>query len=180
MGDRLMTFLETERLRLRNMNEKDVDEMFDYRNNEICGKYQRNQEKNYEKLIELVKNKTSDILNVETSTWLAVALKDTDGLIGEIMVMPNEGTISNGYTFSYKIHRQGYAYEALSTLLEYLHTHYPEWDYISFTEVDNEPSKALLKKLGYIDLGYLPSKNSQVFGKWLRPDTVEEISQAII
>lgn len=46
-----MTFLETERMRLRNMNEKDVDEMFDYRNNEICGKYQRNQEKNMRSLL---------------------------------------------------------------------------------------------------------------------------------
>ena len=93
--------------------------------------------------------------------------------------MPNEGTISLGYTFSYKVHRKGYAYEALSTLIEYLHEHYPEWDYVCFTETENVPSMKLLKKLGFTDLGYLPSKDSQVFGKWLRQDTVKEIVQTV-
>ncbi|WP_074434829.1 GNAT family N-acetyltransferase [Beduini massiliensis] len=174
-----MTFLETKRLRLRNIDEKDIDEMFDYRNNQICAKYQRKQEKNYEKLAEWATSKTCDTLNVETSALIAVALKETDSLIGEITVMPNDGTISFGYTFSYKVHRKGYAFEALSTLIDYLHSHYPEWDYVCFTDVDNIPSKALLKKLGYTDLGYLYSKDSQIFGKWLRPDTIEEIAQAV-
>ena len=100
-------------------------------------------------------------------------------LVCEIVVMPNEGTISLGYTFSYKVHRNGYAYEALSSLIEYLHKHYPQWDFICFTERENIPSMSLLKKLGYTNLGYLPSKNSQVFGKWLRQDTLEEITSVV-
>ena len=36
-----MTFLETPRLRLRNVAPQDVDTMYDYRNNEICTRYQR-------------------------------------------------------------------------------------------------------------------------------------------
>ena len=43
-----MTFLETERLYLRNVMPNDVDVMFDYRNNEICSRYQRGQTKTYE------------------------------------------------------------------------------------------------------------------------------------
>ena len=35
-----MNFFETERLRLRNVIPEDVDVMFDYRNNEICSRYQ--------------------------------------------------------------------------------------------------------------------------------------------
>ena len=31
---------------------------------------------------------------------VAVALKDTDEMVGEIVVMPEDGTISLGYTFS--------------------------------------------------------------------------------
>ena len=59
-----------------------------------------------------------------------------------------------------------------------LHERYPEWDFISFTEPENEPSMALLKKLGYKDMGYIPSMESQVFGKWTTTATEAEIAQA--
>ena len=59
-----------------------------------------------------------------------------------------------------------------------LHGQYPEWDFISFTEPENEPSMALLKKLGYKDMGYIPSMESQAFGKWTTPATEAEIAQA--
>ena len=38
---------------------------------------------------------------------------------------------------------------------------------------------ALLKKLGYKDMGYIPSMESQVFGKWTNPATEAEIAQAV-
>lgn len=174
-----MTFLETSRLRLRNVDAKDVAQMVDYRNNEQCSKYQRGQAKDYDSIVALVERRKGDVLNVESPSMISVALRKTDVMIGEIVVMPNEGTISLGYTFSYTIHRNGYAYEALSSLIAYFHAHYPQWDFICFTDRENIPSMNLLKKLGYADLGYLPSKNSQVFGKWLRQDTLEEIAQAI-
>ena len=127
----------------------------------------------------MIERNKDNALNIASPTMISVALRETDVMIGEIVVMPNEGTISLGYTFSYKVHRSGYAYEALSSLIEYLHKHYPQWDFICFTERENIPSMNLLKKLGYTNLGYLPSKNSQVFGKWLRPDTLEEITSAV-
>ncbi len=174
-----MIFVETARLRLRNVLIKDADEIFDYRNNEICAKFQRDQTKDLDGIINLIEKRKQDVLSVDAPSMIAVALKETDNIIGEIIVMPNEGTISLGYTFSYKIHRQGYAYEALSALIDQLHARYPDWDYISFTEADNIASRELLKKLGYTDLGYLPSKDSQVFGKWLRQDTADEIAAAV-
>lgn len=174
-----MIFLKTSRLRLRSVSKKDVDQMIDYRNNDQCSKYQRGQTKDYDGIVALVERRKDDILNVESPSMVSVALKETDVMIGEIVVMPNGGTISLGYTFSYKVHRNGYAYEALSSLIEYLHERYPQWDFICFTERENIPSMNLLKKLGYEDLGYLPSKDSEVFGKWLRRDTLEEITQAV-
>lgn len=174
-----MIFLETSRLRLRSVSPKDIAEMVDYRNNEQCSKYQRGQTKDYDGIAALVENRKDDTLNVESPSMIGIALKETDVMIGEIVVMPNEGTISLGYTISYKVHRNGYAYEALSSLIAYLHERYPQWDFICFTDRKNIPSMNLLKKLGYADLGYLPSQNSQVFGKWLRQDTLEEIAQAV-
>lgn len=40
-----MEFFRTERLILRNVNEKDVSIIHDYRSNEICARYQRGQVK---------------------------------------------------------------------------------------------------------------------------------------
>lgn len=174
-----MTFLETSRLRLRSVDSKDVAQMVDYRNNERCSKYQRGQAKDYDSIAALAERRKDDVLNVESPTMISVALKESDTMIGEIVVLPKNGTIFLGYTFSYKIHRNGYAYEALSSLVEYLHAFAPYWDFICFTEKENIPSMNLLKKLGYADLGYMPSKDSQVFGKWLRQETIEEIAQLV-
>ena len=173
-----MIFMETNRLILRNVAAKDAEIMHDYRNNEICARYQRGQTKDYDGIVALVKRRKDDVMSVDAPFMAAVALKETDEMVGEIVVMPKDGTISLGYTFSYKHHRKGYAFEALTALINMLHKQYPEWDFISFTEPENEPSMALLKKLGYKDMGYIPSMESQVFGKWTTTATEAEIAQA--
>ena len=178
-GQETMIFIETDRLVLRNVESKDADIMHDYRNNEICARYQRGQTKDFEGIVQLVERRRADVMSTDAPFLIAVALKETDEMVGEIVVMPEDGTISLGYTFSYKHHRKGYAYEALTALINMLHERYPEWDFISFTEPENEPSMALLKKLGYKDMGYIPSMESQVFGKWTTPETESEIAQAM-
>lgn len=174
-----MTFIETDRLLLRNVAAKDADIMYDYRNNEICARYQRGQTKDYEGIVALVERRKNDVMSVDAPFMVAVALKDTNEMVGEIVVMPNDGTISLGYTFSYKHHQNGYAFESLTALINLLHEQYPEWDFISFTEPENIPSMALLKKLGYKDMGYIASMESQVFGKWTTTATEAEIAQAV-
>ena len=165
-----MIFLETERLRLRTLLAKDAEVMYDYRNNELCARYQRGQTKDFEGIAALVEKRQNDVLTVEAPFMAAVVLKETDEMIGEIVVMPRDGAISLGYTFSYRHHRRGYAYEALSAFTELLHGRFPEWEFISFTEEENEAGKALLKKLGYTDMGYIPEVTSRMFGKWLQEE----------
>ena len=172
-----MIFLETQRLILRNVVAKDAPIMFDYRNNEICARYQRGQTKDYEGIRNLVEARKNDEMSLEAPYLVAVALKDTDEMVGEIVVMPNEDTFSLGYTFHYSHHRKGYAFEALSALTDLLHERHPAWEFICFTDPDNIPSMSLLKKLGYRDMGYLPHRDSQVFGKWTKPETDEELAQ---
>ena len=121
-----MVFIETERLALRNVSASDAEIMYDYRNNEICARYQRGQTKDLPGIRQLVEKRKNDIISVESPFMVAVALKENNEMIGEIVVMPNDGTISLGYTFSYKHHRKGYAFEALSALVELLHTRYPD------------------------------------------------------
>ena len=174
-----MIFMETERLVLRSVRAQDADTMFDYRNNETCARYQRGQTKDYEGIKMLVQQRHNDVLSHEDNCMIAVALKATGEMIGEIIVMPSENTFSFGYTFSYKHHRKGYAYEALSALHAYLHAQYPAWEFICFTEKNNVPSMALLKKLGYRDMGYLPKRDSRIFGMYTTRETDKEVAALV-
>ena len=173
-----MIFLETERLRLRNVKPEDAAIIYDYRNNDLCARYQRGQTKDQRGIEALAEKRKNDPLTIENNCFVAVADRKTDQLIGEIVVMPNDGTISLGYTFSYKHHRKGYAFEALSALIGLLHSRYPVWDFISFTDKDNVASRSLLAKLGYKDLGYIQKMDSQVYGKFTTPETEAEIAEA--
>ncbi len=172
-----LIFIETERLYLRNTIPCDAAVMFDYRNNELCSRYQRGQTKDYEGIAKLVERRKNDVLSVEAPFMVAVAIKETNEMIGEIVVMPKDNTISLGYTFSYKYHRQGYAFESLVVLIDILHKMVPDWEFISFTEPQNVASMGLLLKLDYKNLGYVPSMESQAFGKWTKASTEEEIAK---
>ena len=154
-----MISIDTKRLHLRNVSQNDVHVMFDYRNNEICARYQRGQTKDFEGILNLIERRKNDEISIDSPCMIAVALKETNEMIGEIVVKPKDNTISLGYTFSYKYHRQGYAFEALTVLHE------------------NIASIELLKKLGYKNLGYVPSVDSQAFGKWTTLVTEEKFAR---
>ncbi len=159
-----MTFIETDRLVLRNVQPGDAEIMFDYRNNEICAKYQRGQTKELGRIQDLISRRANDRISGVENAMLAVALKDSGEMVGEIVIMPVETTFSLGYTFSYRHHRKGYAFESLSALIKLLHGICPDYDFICFTESENEPSKSLLRKLGFEYLGYSEGKESDAFG----------------
>lgn len=61
-----------------------------------------------------------ETLSADKPFIMAVALKATYEMIGEIVVLPNKGTFSLGYTISYKHHRMGYAFESLSANSHFL------------------------------------------------------------
>lgn len=163
-----MIHIQTQRLVLRNVQTKDASVMFDYRNNDLCARYQRGQTKDLAGITLLVQKRQSDTVNDRENFFVAVALKESNQMVGEIVVMPNDGCFSIGYTFHYAHHRKGYAYEALSALTDLLHSRYPEMEFISFTEPENTASRKLLEKLDYRDMGYVPQVTSQMYGKWLK------------
>ena len=79
---------------------QDADIMFDYRNNEICSRYQKGQTKDYAEIAKMIERRRMDVLSAEAPFMVAVALKETDEMIGEIVVKPKTDMIELGYTFS--------------------------------------------------------------------------------
>lgn len=165
-----MIHLETERLVLRNVHPEDAPIMYDYRNNPICAQYQRGQTKDFPGILQLTERRQNDTITDQENFLIAVALKNSNQMVGETVVMPNDGCFSIGYTFHYAHHRNGYAFEALSFLIDTLHNDYPDMEFISFTEPENIPSRRLLEKLGYQDLGYVEKITSQMYGKHLKEE----------
>lgn len=103
-----MILLETNRLRLRNLLSRDAEQMWDYRNTEICARFQKGQAKDFAGIQQLIDRHKEDAISEEQPFLAAIALKSTDELIGEIVVIPNDHTFSLGYTVSYKHHRKGF------------------------------------------------------------------------
>ncbi len=174
-----MIFLKTPRLCLRNTIQDDADVMRDYRNNELCSRYQRGQVRDRRGIESLVRLHRMDEIGTERPFLLAIGLKDSYEMVGEIVVLPTDQTFSFAITISYKYHRMGFAFEALSALLDLLHESYPDWEFVSFIDPKDEPSIGLLKKLGYYDYGFLRRRRTEVFGKWNPPSSIEELLQAV-
>ena len=89
----------TKRLRLRKFKEDDLEELYDYRNNDRCNKYQRYNDTSKEYLNNFIKvNKSSEFL-LEEEQHFAIALR-TGELIGDLSIYFNNNTITIGYTIS--------------------------------------------------------------------------------
>ena len=161
-----MIFLETQRLCLRNWKPADIDVLCDYRSDERCAKYQRWEISGREKLCEMLACEMHDDFLNEGTKHLAIALRESDELVGEIKIFLEDPTITLGYTVSYRHHRKGYAFEMLSAVIAALHERYPCREVICLVEPENTASIALLQKLGFADLGYAERITSQVYGLW--------------
>ncbi len=157
-----MIFLETKRLILRNFQPSDLEELYDYRNDDRCTRYQRGQYSEKTDLAALIERRKCDKFLPEGKKQLAISLKDGT-LIGEVTVF-NEDVIKMGYTISYKHHRKGYAYEMISAIVTALHKTYPEKEFRCFVEPENVASIKLLEKIGYVRLGVDSEENALVFG----------------
>ena len=95
--------IETERLILRNVQPKDAETMFDYRNNDICARYQRGQTKDLAGIRALIERRKNDTLTATENALVAVTLKETGEMVGEIVVMPNDDCFSLGYIHEFVV-----------------------------------------------------------------------------
>lgn len=151
--------IETNRCILRCFEEKDLDSLMTYRNNEDWMKYQgfKNLTKEEYRKILLVP------LNVENGVQLAIIDRTNDNLLGDLYLRKEEKTITIGYTVNPIFSRRGYISEVLKALLPILKAHYPDCKIVAMTERENIPSKNLLLKLGFIYDGWIDKWQSEIY-----------------
>ena len=163
----MATFLQTDRLILRNLSPDDLDTLYLYRNNADCARYQHWENTSREYLKDFIqKFHQSVFLSKEPEQHYAICLTDNQ-LIGDLSCFYNEHDpcFTLGYTISYQFQRQGYAFEMLNKVLCAIEKQYPGMDIVGLVEKENIPSISLLKKLGFIEEGYSDKINSYIFVK---------------
>lgn len=139
--------LSTNRLLLREFEEQDLDIFTQYRNNVdwmIHQSFKGKTKEEYKKVL-------LTPLYFDKGNQLAIVLKDTNVLVGDLYIEKNDDELFLGYTIRPDYARKGYAYEIVKAFIEYLFKRYPKCKVVCETDLENIPSIKLLNKLGFTE-----------------------------
>ncbi|GAN68856.1 GNAT family N-acetyltransferase [Acetobacter orleanensis] len=137
-----MERIETERLVLRNFREVDGPALYTYLHDPraSCFFSLKVADQNAA-AAEAIKRSVND-------EYIAVCLKDTGQLIGDLFAMPEEDTVSVGWNFNLHFAGQGYAFEAAKALFAFLFSVREARRLYAYAEDHNIASQRLCQKLG--------------------------------
>ena len=149
--------IETDRCLIRKFKEKDIDEFMVYRNNDNWMRYQGFKgltKPEYAKAL-------LGSLDYSEGAQLAIVNSSTDSLIGDLYLKQTGNEFWIGYTISPCYSRQGYAYEAVNGIIEWIKG--TDTDKIcAATMPENVASMNLLEKLGFNFIGLDDGENIYV------------------
>jgi RimJ/RimL family protein N-acetyltransferase len=141
----------TERLILRRLQEKDIEALIAYRSDPEIARYQNWTEISEAEARTLVREKQRTPFGI-LGAWLqiAIALRETDALIGDIGVCidQNGQSAEIGFTLSGSHQGRGFATEAVSRVIELLFDETEIKRIEGVTDTRNTSSIALLQRLG--------------------------------
>jgi RimJ/RimL family protein N-acetyltransferase len=178
MTNEKFEMLVAERLVLRRFAEADLPALIAYRRDPEVARYQ-----SWSELTELSAHAfLNELEQSEPGTrgeWyqFAVALKSTDELIGDCALHVRADDTQQaeiGYTFARQFQGQGYASEAVNTLLRYLFDTLRIHRIIAHVDCRNERSIALLERLGFRREGHF------LKSFWMRGDWIDEYLYAML
>lgn len=140
-----MIRIETERCKIRNFVEKDIEDFILYRNNESWMQYQGFKGLSREEYeIALLKDSS-----LEEGIQLAIVSKLNDRLIGDFYLNKCDNEYWIGYTINPLYARQGYAYEVAKGVIEWLKKQ-GVMKVCAGVLPENIASIMLLEKLGFV------------------------------
>lgn len=118
---------------------------------------------------QLVSDMSASAFGVRGSWYqVGIAFKESDVLIGDIGVYfdPDDSHAAEiGYTLALAHHGKGLACEALALLLDHLEKGQGITSVKAVTDIRNQPSRALLKRLGFTEARVL-EQNGFYKGEW--------------
>ena len=163
-----MTWLETNRLTLRNLQKQDLSVLFKIRKDPLCARYQRWDD-------------ASEASEASVATLIAVHGKDRfpsyadtqryaialpcGSCIGDVSIFytREDRCFTLGISIATEYHRNGYAFDILSAVVSALRSFAPEEELVALIHPDNSASKRLFSKLGFKLECYAPKIDSEVY-----------------
>jgi RimJ/RimL family protein N-acetyltransferase len=168
MAGQELTRLETERLILRHFADSDLAPFLAYRNDPEVARYQAWESCTESEAIAMIE----ELESLQPGTpgeWFqfAIELKETNALVGDcaLKVEQNGQQAEIGFTLSRDHQGKGYASEAVLRLLDYAFGDLGLHRVIAITDTENEPSWALLERLGMRREGHF-IQNAWFKGRW--------------
>lgn len=142
--------METERLIIRSFRPEDADDLYAYLSREPVVRYEPYESFSREQAAEEAVRRASD------HSFLAVVLKDTDRVIGNVWFAPDEWeTWELGYVFHDAYWGRGYAAEACHAVLADAFVMQNARRVIAMCNPENTASWRLLERLGFRREGHL-------------------------
>lgn len=161
--------IETERLRIRNLEDADLDDFFDYRSNPEVTKYQGFDVFTIEQSVEFISQQKNKKFGFP-GQWVQYGIenKNTGHVIGDCAIKLDQydsRLAEIGITISHKQQRNGYAKEALIGILNFLFNLEDFHRVTEIVDVENEASIKLLESIGFKKEGHF-IENIFFKGKW--------------
>lgn len=140
-------FIESNRLILRYFEISDGDDLFEYLSDREVVEFEPYEPITLDMADEVVRSRT------DNHSFIAVSLKDTNKLIGNLYVEKTEpekvDTYEIGYVFNKKFHGKGYATEAVECLLNHLFFSRNAHRVVAYCNTQNINSWRLLERLKF-------------------------------
>ncbi|WOE30354.1 MULTISPECIES: GNAT family protein [unclassified Acinetobacter] len=144
-----MIRLETSRLILRPFEERDAANLLAYLAHPISHCFVADRIISIEDALVKIRNRQRN------NDYIAVCLKDSDQLIGEIFLMKEQpDTYSIGWNFNQRFHGQGYAKESTGMVMNCLFQQFNTRRIYAYVEEDNLASQKLCERLGFRQEGH--------------------------
>ncbi|MDC6133934.1 GNAT family N-acetyltransferase [Burkholderia gladioli] len=137
-----MKTTETHRLVLRRFRQEDAAQLFEYLHEPIVSCFDSLALKDMKAAEDEARKRSAN------DEHIAVCLKESDRLIGDLFTVQEEDTFSIGWNFNPYFGRMGYAQEAAEALVKYLFTERAARRLYAYVEDTNLPSQRLCKRLG--------------------------------
>lgn len=149
-----MLKLNTNRLLLRPLSRKDVTAFSQYRSDPEIARYQGWGTPFTEEQAEEFIDQMKDVVPGEAGQWLQLGmeLKTTGALIGDVafqVIKDSHRQAEIGMTLSRSYHKQGFGFEAVSALMDYLFNDLNVHRVIANCDPDNHSAHRLLERVGF-------------------------------
>lgn len=137
-----MNAIETERLMLRAFTAQDAEPLFEYLHKPTASCF-------FDLALENIEaGRAEAIKRAAEGNYLAVCLKDSGVLIGDLFAEQEDDTFSIGWNLNPRFAGQGYAFEATEALVRHLFTERSARRLYAYVETTNKASEKLCLKLG--------------------------------